>query len=82
MPPAKKITFRRTKSKRDAGQYYYRPGTGDIIAIAPHKRLHDLLSTMAHEMVHLHQSMHPHDGEFKRAAIHICATLGFNQKEF
>lgn len=60
------------------------------IAINPdyHGHLVTLLSTMAHEMIHLHQRRNGletramHNADFKRRAARVCKELGFDLKQF
>jgi len=83
LPPAHDIKFKVTKSMTDAG---YCAGSEIGISEKCSAHTHSLLSTMAHEMIHIYldrRGVKAHHGpEFQRCAKRICDVHGFDSKRY
>ena len=91
LPDAEDITFEVNRSKRNCGVYTLIAGKAHKIGISVHfhGRVHNLIETMAHEMIHLHVWRHPgtsrggeHNAAWRRYANEVCKELGFDRSMF
>jgi hypothetical protein len=89
LPPAELLTFGVTKSKGYYGAYS--PHNGLLDVSSRHVgHWHTLISTVAHEAIHVHQFYvgaaktveTAHNAYFKRVARQVCAAFGFDPKTF
>ena len=87
LPKSKDVKFEAKIIKEAYGYYDSDPHT-IIISKNLNPTLHDLVNTMAHEMVHMRlndsgfKSWDLHSFKFKKVAKQVCDRLGFNEKEF
>lgn len=89
MPPSEDVSFKVLKTK-DRTAHYVKISKGHEIAMSSaYVGSHEmLLSSMAHEMLHLHCSQtcwnrrNPHDAAFQRFADRICKIHGFDRLLF
>ncbi len=85
MPESNTITFSITRSVGARGSAR---GTDKIdISARNVGRLDNLLMTMAHEMIHIHNhakghTRSAHGGEFRRCADMVCKHHGFDRQMF
>lgn len=92
LPMAAEVAFRVTRAKDRCGYYQYHPATGkhEIALDQPYNdRLEHAVETMAHEMIHLYQSINKsesrktdHNAEFHRIAKRVCNAYGFPLSRF
>lgn len=92
LPPAEKLRFAVTNSRKEYGRYEWWSGTSKRrIAISRHnvKSFHALAITMAHELIHVHQELSgtysersEHNRAFVKTAKHVCRALGFDSTGF
>lgn len=92
LPPGEKVEFRVIRAHGILGQHIYSTEVGcHRIDISERGAGHliSLIETMAHEMIHLRQSIDGtasakavHNAAFHRIAKRLCATLGFDPKRF
>ena len=90
LPPADKLRFEILNS-RDHAEYdpHERRHVIRVNALT-HIKLEQLLSSTAHEMVHLRQELigrlpigkDGHNADFRRMARQVCHHLGFNLQSF
>jgi SprT-like family len=84
------VTFIVLKGKEICGEWVFDDPTHQIRISKPrHAHLINVIMTMAHEMVHLHQyetgvynDEDPHDEAFHAAAAQICDIFGFDVGQF
>ncbi len=90
MPDADDVVFKVGRSKENCG-HYLRGKKTHLIAVNSHfhGRLHNLVETMAHEMIHLHVWRHPstrrgvdHNPAWRQYADDVCNELGFDRTMF
>jgi hypothetical protein len=87
LPDASDITFKVTRDPTAYG-HYQQIGCDHIIAVSSRTVGHTitLVKTIAHELVHLHQSLHgldtEHDAAFKKWGDLVCKIHGFDPNEF
>lgn len=92
LPPGEQVEFRVSRARGILGQHVYSVESGchriDISA-AGNGHLATVVQTMAHEMIHLKQSIDGtasagavHNADFRRLAARICGALGFDPKLF
>ena len=85
LPDSEDITFRVTRH-RDRMAHYCRQGTKTeiVVSSAYIGRTESLMTTMAHEMIHLHQALvgmenaAQHNAAFRKIADHVCEIHGFD----
>ena len=89
LPPSEDIKFRIIRKKdryahyrMEGGQHYIEVSS---LAVGRHEML---ISTLAHEMIHLHQEMmgilgnNPHDVAFHKLADRVCKIHEFDRLTF
>ena len=100
LPTAKRVRFvtdpkawlTERHARRLLGMHWMK-GRRHTIFIAPHKTLADMVATMAHEMIHVHEAVNDvpcdkrnnayiHGVMFQKIASVICSELGFNRQRF
>lgn len=89
LPEPEDVKFKITRNKDTFGSYQI-DGTDHIISISARLigRTDQLLQTMAHEMVHLHQECagmwdrNPHSKAFLKLAARVCYYHGWDPKVF
>lgn len=85
LPPSEAIKFRVTRSRKHSAQC---DGVSIEVSEHSHGHLVTLLSTVAHEMIHLYESMKEgrpdpkHGALFHRRAALVCRLHGFDPKAF
>ena len=90
MPDGDDVTFRVIRAPSCLGQYYRDKKNRHVIAISSRVVGHTftLLTTMAHEMVHLYQAQSgmenaaQHNRAFLKLALRVCKLHGFDPKAF
>jgi hypothetical protein len=92
LPPADDVEFHVIAKVDRYGDYsQWLPNGAHIIRIstAKHAHLMTLMQTVAHEMVHLAQSLHKtttpnvmHNDDFYRRARAVCRAFGWDEKAF
>lgn len=101
LPPVGRVVFvtkgvrrrRYRHEKKLFGQCYSPDGKRIHLYVAPHRRFHAVLSTLAHEMIHVHEFVnrlperqrkgrYVHGPAFQQAADKVCASLGFPRGNF
>lgn len=93
LPDGDEIEFNILTTHDRRGHYraYYKREGGHEIAISAGRVGHSvtLITTMAHEMIHLRQELKnsttphtEHNAEFKTLAERVCRFHGFDPKEF
>jgi len=88
LPEADEVEFHVVRSRRVYGTYHY----GDDHAITVSERIvghwSTLSETIAHEMIHLYQSLRntqsraEHNAEFRGLAALVCREFGFDERCF
>ena len=90
LPPADEVQFRVSRKTSRFGEYWTE-GEEHVISVSDLSTGHTatLLTTLAHEMVHLHQHVTKtetkgavHNAQFRRLAARICKYHGFDPKAF
>jgi hypothetical protein len=89
LPPSEDIKFRVIR-RRDRFAHYRMEGGEHYIEVSLHMvgRHDTLISTMAHELVHLHQELtgmlgaNPHDKMFHKLADRVCKIHDFDRLTF
>lgn len=102
LPPAEEVSFvvhgvrrrRRSHEKKLLGLCTRKPGSGRFtVYVAPHRTLAGAVSTLAHEMIHVHEwvnhlpertrkGQYIHGPAFQAAADAVCQTLKFPRATF
>lgn len=91
LPSSDEVEFAVTKDKKHFGTHTHYIGTDEhIIEISEENNGHfnTLATTMAHEMIHMHQrrtkrvTKAQHNPDFKRRAKLVCKELGWDAKAF
>lgn len=88
LPESEEVTFRVTRSKDTCGHYWFTAPNGHQIDISLrlNRTTAGMLSTMAHEMVHLFQANScmrlSHDDAFHKLADQVCKLHGFDRGVF
>lgn len=90
LPEGGTIEFVVGKTREKMGHYVWHPRKGYVIMISDARVDHTvtLLTTMAHEMIHLYQAKRgtetraAHNAEFRRLAKIVCRHHGFDPLEF
>ena len=88
LPDSDAIEFHVTRDRKVFGMYHY--GDDHAITISETVIGHwsTLSETMAHEMIHLHQSLQgkqtraEHNVEFRKLASEVCREFGFDPRCF
>jgi len=88
LPESDAIEFHVIRTRKVYGTYHY----GDDHAITVSESVvgfwDTLTQTVAHEMIHLHQSIRgtqskaEHNTEFRRLAVQVCDAFGFDPRCF
>lgn len=87
LPDSDAVRFRTTERKDVCGQFTPAP-LEIMVSTALHWQIENLMKTVAHEMVHLHQHLRgtetrsQHNGEFKRLSYSICKRYGWDFGQF
>ena len=92
LPVTPDINFRVTRARDRCGYYQYLSASGkhEIALDQPYcATLEHAVETMAHEMIHLYQSINKtesrkadHNAEFHRIAKRVCDAYGFPPSRF
>ncbi len=89
MPESEDIKFRVMKRKDRTAHYAMSDGVHEIAVSSAYVGQHDvLLSSIAHEMLHLHMAQtcwnrrNPHDAAFQKFADRICKIHHFDRLMF
>ena len=89
MPPSEDVKFSVIKHKDRTAHYVCENGAHQIAVSSNYVGRHEmLLSSMAHEMLHLHMSQtcwnrrNPHDAAFQKWADRICKIHEFDRLIF
>lgn len=88
MPESEEVEFHVKRDKKVYGTYHFGESHAITVSDAVVGHWSTLTETMAHEMIHLHQSIRgtqskaEHNHEFKRLAIRVCKTFGFDERCF
>ena len=88
LPAADEVEFHVVREKKVYGTYHF--GDAHVITISEKVCGHwsTLTGTVAHEMIHLHQSIRgttskaEHNHEFRRLALQVCQAFGFDERCF
>lgn len=87
LPDSEDVTFRVAKTRAAHG-WHIASRRGHTIAISSGSTGHttSLMATMAHELIHVHQSANGlplnHGAAFKKLAAKVCRCHGFDPKTF
>src|SRR3954464_13913704 len=91
LPPSEDISLLVTAHRDREGHYTRYVGTDRHFLCVSRARIghyHSLAVVMAHEMIHLLQAVKKtetraeHNADFRRRAVLVCRTLGFDPKTF
>lgn len=88
LPESDEIEFHVTRDKRCFGMYHYGDDHAITVSEAVVGHWSTLSETMAHEMIHLFQSINnsqtkaEHNTEFRKLAAEVCREFGFDLKAF
>jgi hypothetical protein len=89
LPLADDVEFHVTKSVDDRGDYFFENDTHIIrLSACLIGSLHELLTTMAHEICHMRQELaapddpEHHGARFQKYADRVCHVHGFDRKAF
>jgi predicted SprT family Zn-dependent metalloprotease len=88
MPPSEDVKFRVLKTKDRTAHYSGSDGHEIAVSSAYVARHEMLLSSMAHEMIHLHchqtcwNRRNPHDRAFQKFADRVCKVHEFDRLTF
>lgn len=89
MPPSEDLRFVVIKTKDRTAHYSHSKGVHEIAISTAYVGRHEmLLSSMAHEMLHLHMMQtcwnrrNPHDAAFQKFADQICKIHDFDRLTF
>ena len=88
LPESEEVEFHVTRERKVYGTYHY--GEAHAITVSESVVGHwsTLSETVAHEMIHLHQSIRgtqskaEHNHEFRRLAVQVCEAFGFDPRCF
>lgn len=88
LPESDEVEFHVTRERKVYGTYHY--GEAHAITVSESVVGHwsTLSETVAHEMIHLHQSIRgtqtrsEHNTEFRRLAAQVCEAFGFDERCF
>lgn len=89
LPPGGDVKFGIIRSRDRQAHYFSRNDVHHIEFSSRYVGTHaNLLSTMAHEIIHLHMSQtcltqrNPHDATFRKYADRVCKIHGFDRLMF
>ena len=88
LPESDEVEFHVTQERSVYGTYHFGEAHAITVSEAVVGHWSTLTETMAHEMIHLHQSIRgtqskaEHNHEFKRLAIRVCKAFGFDERCF
>ena len=88
LPESDAIEFHVTRDRTAFGTYHFGDDHAITISEAVISHWSTLTETMAHEMIHLHQSLTDrqtraeHNAEFRRLASEVCREFGFDPRCF
>ena len=88
LPEADKVEFYVTRDKSVFGTYCYEQAHAITVSEVVVGHWSTLSETVAHEMIHLHQSLRKkqtraeHNTEFRKLALEVCQTFGFDPRCF
>ena len=89
LPPSEDVVFKISRSRHNFAHYQWIGGVHHLVFSRHRVGRHEILiTTMAHEMIHLHQELcgimgdNPHDAAFHRYADRICKLHEFDRMIF
>lgn len=90
LPPAEEIEFKVVATDALAGYHDYSKNGDHVLAVSNkcHGHTATLMTTVAHEMIHVHQGERgtetaaQHNAQWNRLAKRVCRIHGFDEKEF
>ena len=88
LPESDEVEFHVIRSRRVYGMYHYGDDHAITVSEAIVGHWETLSQTIAHEMIHLYQSIRntqtrtEHNAEFKGLASLVCRELGFDERCF
>lgn len=90
LPPSDAVRFHVAKTDRWHAAWWIEGDTHHVeVSDKKHAHLSSLLSSMAHEMIHMRQRIArtetpntEHNAEFYRLAKRVCKSLGFDYGQF
>lgn len=91
LPPGEEVQFSVIRNKQNFGFHAHYAGTDEhIIEVSELCNGHfsTLASTIAHEMIHMHQRRSKlttkamHNADFQRRAARVCREFGWDEKAF
>jgi len=86
LPPGEEVAFKVTLTSSYSGATTIAGGFRIELSAHRHGRLSHVITTMAHEMIHVYEGLHGvrshHGAGFMRAAMLVCRYHGFDPKQF